>query len=386
MRKTLLASALCGASLAAGSARAFTQYVPGISCEGHEWVTAASAAKLAAKYPQLKGGVLIADQTKCPQCKTYGADNFLVYSAIVGERAVDTGGLPGLPHTLGFACLNALVQDPDDLQHYHSLRGRCETGREGRNAAIEKTRGTVRALYKAAMAQSRGTIAGTVDGGATQQRTMVNAAYFLFGQAAHVFEDSFSPEHTIRDAKDPHHRIKDIKTYVCTAEAPMHRHGSIGPAPGDVVFGGNNCKSINHWTAKDNQKNKVAPMNSQAQWAVAAMQDLWTAFLEERSDIDEVLSKWMAYDPNEKLPSYQHATYAADFNACLKSQGTHRSQDARRKKCGALLAPAGGKGNLKLWWAKPGAPSLNKVYWNDSEIDKVVGAILPAHGSTCKDE
>src|SRR5438132_9830075 len=101
MKRLALAAAL--ALVCPAAARAFTQFIPAISCEGHEWITAASAARLAGKYPQLKEEVVIAQHTKCPQCVNYGTSNFLVYSAIVGERSVDTGGLPGLPKTLGSA-------------------------------------------------------------------------------------------------------------------------------------------------------------------------------------------------------------------------------------------------------------------------------------------
>ena len=386
MTRLRLQLGLCGAALlAAAGASAFTQFVPAVSCEGHEWITVASANKLMKKYPQLKNGMVIADDTKCPQCVTYRAGNFLVYSAVVGERHVDFGGLPGIPSTLGNACLNAIIQDPDELQHYHALRGRCEAGREGRNAAIEKTKGTVRALYKEAHAaqgeDGKGKRAGTVDGGATQQKTMVDSAFFLFGRAAHVFEDSFSPEHTIR-AEDKNHRILDIKTYVCTDGAPMHKHGSSGPAPGDVVFSGVACIKLNPYTQVKSFQAGVKTFNPHAQWAVDAMVDLWTAFLEKRADIEPVLSKWMSYNPSESPPPVKIS--AADRSACLAQQGTHSSQAKRRKRCLDLLAPAG-SGGFKYWWPKAGAASLNQRM-SSADIDKAVGAIVPATGTTCKDE
>ena len=139
--------------------------------------------------------------------------------------------------------------------------------------------------------------------------------------------------------------------------------------------GGTLTLAKNYWDG-------VKTFNKNASWAVEGMVDLWTAFLEKRENIDGVLTKWMAYDPNESPPAFKVSD--AERRTCLKDQGTHSSQAARGKKCAALLAPAGA-GGLKYWWPKKGAPSLNKPM-SQASIDKAVGGIMPASGSTCKNE
>ena len=107
-------------------ALAFAQAVPRLSCVGHEEITRYSATRVAGQL------ALTHDVDKLSGCGStcpkFGATNFYVYSAIIGQRWVDLMGFPGLPRTLGKKCLDATAQDHDDVQYDHALRKMPKSG------------------------------------------------------------------------------------------------------------------------------------------------------------------------------------------------------------------------------------------------------------------
>jgi len=152
---------------------------------------------------------------------TYYSGYDLVYSVIIGNRWVDIGGF-SVPHETtasvfgGTDCFSGVAQDPDELQHDHYLRASTDIGGGGAvTAAQTANQNFINYFIAAATAPSERMLVW--DGGVTSSLVEVDRNYFLLGRAAHLLQDSFSPEHTVRIASDNYTQLRQVKSYVCTA-------------------------------------------------------------------------------------------------------------------------------------------------------------------------
>lgn len=307
------------------AALAFAQYVPHFSCAGHEEITRQSGYMAGYDFKELKAGKdQISSKSNCRTCWSYGADSWYVYSAIIGQRWVDMMGFRGVPGTESAECLDAVAQDNDDVQYSHTLRKKCDVGREGRNRTIEGSKALIRAWFKRGLQEGRDASMTVTDGGATQQSITVSKAFFHFGRASHVFQDSFSPEHTIRNAGARGKPITDVRTFVCTPGAPVHRHDH--PATGDIVP--NTCNP----NANPADLSQNIDIRREAVWAVNGMVDLWKAFMNKSTDeMERVLAFHMNYDPKSE-PSGRAPGFA-ETKKCLASVQEVNVLAARREQC-----------------------------------------------------
>src|SRR5260370_3875733 len=83
------------------------------------------------------------------------------------------------------------------------------------------------------------TIMQAYDGGAADSTAVdVDRNYFLFGRAVHLFEDSFSSEHTVRIPAD-YTRVRQVKSYLCAKGSEQHSHSMdavLDYSSGDVIW------------------------------------------------------------------------------------------------------------------------------------------------------
>ncbi len=317
------------ACLLASQAHAFSQSSP-VTPIGHEWITAASALELMHESVALEaleeglalkddvtGGdskevalkitealgeltpaqieLLKADKRKLPG-NHFGAKYHSIWSAVMGQRWVDIGGFRiTAPH--GKKCWDAITQAQPHVQYSHFLRKFDDVGGPGAVRAIHATVGRLRLSFIAAAQAKDGEIKFW-DGGAVSQRYEASRPYFLFGRVAHLFQDSFSPEHGFRDEKDGFHTILGIKSYVCTKDSAQHTHDApITAKHGDVVW---KKRASTDWSDKNVKAIGVAARH--------AMKDLWRAFVIAReapeaerakvadAEIKKVIATWMKYD------------------------------------------------------------------------------------------
>jgi len=371
-------------ALSAPHARAFTQESP-VTSGGHEWITVFAALEaLAEPLPRkeemmtdkgaaVSGSVgLMAhvasklkifyktnssrlDQAERKLLTTgyswvdwpkkgkgsYGARHFKIWSAVMGQRWVDLGGfsLVNASH-----CWEAITQMADSLQPDHFLRRRADEGPEGAARAIEASRAAFKRYFiEAVMADPEDKhIIAFRDGGAVQvKHYYASKAYFLFGRAAHLFQDSFSPEHGIRTAADHFQKVHDIKSYVCTKGALGHTHAKpLNAKHGDIIW----TKAIDFFRSFDEMK----PYSIAA---IQAMRDLWLAFLKARDATGPgtlqkraeryanfILAKWFSYD-KARVGRFPGVLTAAEQPACDKAVGWPEIATTARHECVAKLKP-----------------------------------------------
>jgi hypothetical protein len=392
----LVVAALVAGQLAAPrSALAFSQSSP-ITPMGHEWITVASALELlnqpkptVAQLAKDKGKTLLAvvgDWIKVhllhwdrmskakalqqgPMRKAflpayrdklivshttdvwprdgiggYSARYYNVWSAVMGQRWVDLGGFNVVRSG---KCWDAITQMGDAQQPDHFLRRRNDIGPKGAIAAVEAARANFKKYFREAVVADpadRETITFR-DGGADVKAFTARKAYFLFGRAAHLFQDSFSIEHGQRDPETDYKRVTDIKSYVCTSGSSGHTHDKpLTGKHGDVIWF-HDLASMGH----DYSDKNVKPY---ALAAILAMEDLWVAFMYARYGnngdkahaadrfADTMLTKWMSYEP-AKLGQTDQSTWLklADQPACDKKVEMPAIATTERAKCLTELAP-----------------------------------------------
>src|SRR5205085_10522616 len=135
-----------------------------------------------------------------------------------------------------------------DLQHDHFLRERGEEGLEGGKRAARLSAERFKKYFVAAAWAAEGRIR-FIDGGLTTRELDADRRWFLFGRALHLFQDSFSPEHTTR-TKD-WKRVIGVKTFVCTKGSEQHTHNKpltstyiLGDADEDIIWTSIPWKSV----------------------------------------------------------------------------------------------------------------------------------------------
>ncbi len=238
-----------------------------------------------------------------------------VYAAIMGERWVDMAGFNVTKSSTGkYNCFDAVAQEPADLQQDHYMRRYDDIGAEGGVIAARRAQNRfVMHFVNAAMAEKKSINAW--DGGAYSSKKKLDQNYFLFGRAVHLFQDSFSPEHTVRLAKDNYEKVYQVKAYLCSEGAEQHTHDTMAAlnfTSGDVIWKPN-TRLESGWASY-----KVSSMKDVGLVAMEASKDLWAAFIRTmavprdqreavaRAEAETLVKNWLDFDEQEMLDWYEN--------------------------------------------------------------------------------
>jgi len=272
---------------------------------------------------------------------TYYSGYDLVYSVIIGNRWVDIGGF-SVPHETtasvfgGTDCFSGVAQDPDELQHDHYLRASTDIGGGGAvTAAQTANQNFINYFIAAATAPSERMLVW--DGGVTSSLVEVDRNYFLLGRAAHLLQDSFSPEHTVRIASDNYTQLRQVKSYVCTAGSEQHPHTKptvFNYELGDVVW--------NDGTALGTSKSFIASnMKTPALVALEATKDLWAAWLRTmgtqssgryaaaKAEATTIATNWLHYD----APNMSNWYLSTPPDSTYVNEGTPATGQGSQQQC-----------------------------------------------------
>lgn len=245
----------------------------------------------------------------------YKAHFEAVLAAIVGERWVDIAGYNMFGSVADKSCWDAVAQEPAKIQYDHFMRRYDDReAKGGVDAATSSRQRFVEYFVTAAMAPEDTIL--VYDGGANGSvQTPVSRNYFLFGRALHLFEDSFSSEHTVRLAADNYVRLRQVKSYMCAAGSEQHDHSNVDVldyTSGDVV-----------WLQKPTPSSAwstylPSDMRGQALAATEGTKDAWAAFIRtmgtpraQRQDVatreaDTLAENWLNFDKEEMLRWYDN--------------------------------------------------------------------------------
>lgn len=352
---------------------------------GHEWITRMAALELLggdplphndpkdprktwkqglAKNPSLKGADHEVNDIKHDKLDDgrYESTYDAVFAAIIGERWVDIGGFNVTKSSLGSVnCFDMVAQEPVDVQYDHFMRKWSESGNAGGVSAADQSRARFLQYFVNAATSPSGVV--TVwDGGVTAAKVTVDRNYFLLGRAVHLFEDSFSLEHTVRQADDNYETIHQVKSYLCAAGSEQHSHSTaavLDYTSGDVIWiPGTRWEP--GWGGY-----KASNMKTNALVATEAMKDVWAAFIRvmAKDDKDRAaaaqqeaqtlienwlkpqpdMSSWYS-DPRHRGPTYVLAPGESgpgvSVATCMKGLSSTQSQtqyaaniEATRRTC-----------------------------------------------------
>lgn len=275
-----------------------------------------------------------------------------VLATIIGQRWVDLGG-----YNAGTSknCFDSVSQEAVDVQYDHFMRRwDDQEQRGGLNAAVESRKRFVQYFVNAAIAPQ--TIMNVYDGGVVGSTAMnVDRNYFLFGRALHLFQDSFSPEHTVRIPADNYVTVRQVKAYMCSRASEQHSHSNqavIDYSSGDVVWlPGTNL--LPGWQSYRPSFMKVPPLV-----AVEATKDLWAAFIRtmgtpvgQREDVarreaETLATNWLGSKDEEVLTWYDDRNHRGptfvlpasedpsgqSVTSCMKTSGFPESKPEDRAK------------------------------------------------------
>jgi hypothetical protein len=241
-----------------------------------------------------------------------------VYDAIIGERWVDLAGYNGATER---DCWDAVAQEAVEIQYDHFMRryddrnaqGGVTTARQSQQRFVQ---------YFVAAALARQDQMSVYDGGFLGSTPVqVSRNYFLFGRAVHLFEDSFSSEHTVRIKDDNYTRIRQVKSYLCAPGSEQHTHAIsavVDYSSGDVIWKPHTGLDPS-WAGykASNMKNGASnPVQGAALVTTEAMKDLWAAFIRamgtpypQRSlaasrEAQTLVKNWLSFDEKEMLGWY----------------------------------------------------------------------------------
>lgn len=278
-----------------------------------------------------------------------------ILDAILGQRWVDIGGFNVTKAKLGgINCHDAVTQQPADIQYDHYMRRYDDREAEGGIQAAERSQERfVQYFVDAAMAP-QGVIAAW-DGGGYSAPVVADRNYFLFGRALHLFQDSFSPDHTVRAPEDNYETVIQVKSYLCAAGSEMHSHSIrsvLDYSAGDVVWKVG-TRFPGGWVG-------YAPSNMKdlALVATEATKDLWAAFIRTmgrpvnereqvaRSEATKLSETWLRIDKERARTWYsdeahRDGTYilatgqagkGQTVSACLKGIGVPSGDQLARVK------------------------------------------------------
>jgi len=330
---------------------AFTQYSLGIFPMGHEWITRVSIYDLIKGDPLDNYGIRGADPRKnfpsswlakntrfsgayAQKLKgrkasipvgsiNYQAKYDFIRSAIVGVRWVDLAGVNvakakwPVPHINPF---DVVAQEGSDVQYDHFMRAFDDLGSKGGYHAARKAQERfIEQFVRAAMADDSKRIL-VWDGGLASRVEEVDYNYFLFGRASHLFQDSFSPEHTVRIEKDGYRTVKQVNSYICNKGSEQHSHKVkdiiLTSKSGDVIWKSgveNFTKGKLNW--KDYQ---LKSMKTIALVATEANEDLWAAFMrtmdtprakreyKAKEEARKLVKNWLSINQEEAEKWYRY--------------------------------------------------------------------------------
>jgi hypothetical protein len=243
---------------------------------------------------------------------TYASIYSLVFAPIIGERWVDIAGFNvtkgKMEEFLGaYNCFDVVAQEPVEVQYDHFMRQYNDIGGSGGvNAATQSQQRFIKYFVAAAMAPPTNILVW--DGGGVSTQYTVDRNYFLFGRAAHLFEDSFSLEHTVRVPSDMYTTVHQVKSYLCALGSEQHTHSTpttFNYSSGDVIW--------NTGTTFTSGWGSYIPSNMKVNALVAmeATKDLWAAFIrtmaqplgtarqnQAQQEAQTLVNNWLNMDPN----------------------------------------------------------------------------------------
>ena len=160
--------------------------------------------------------------------KTYAAQYKPVWDAIIGERWVDIGGNNFTKGKIFYRydCLDNVTQEPAEVQYDHYMRRYDDVGGQGGLTAAKYSKERFIKYFVAAALANPGDMP-VWDGGGYSVRVTVDRNYFLLGRALHLFEDSFSQDHTVRTQDDQYEKVRQVKSYLCANGSEQHAHKTI---------------------------------------------------------------------------------------------------------------------------------------------------------------
>lgn len=319
---------------------AFTQLGGGgIMPMGHEWLTRTAALEILneehiidrdpddprlhwqfglAKNTDLNAAIEEVARIKAQpkHNSSYQPKYYDIYSAIIGERWVDIAGFNvanASTDPIGPNCFSAISQEPADLQQDHFMRRYDDIGGQGGVDAAKRAQARfISHFIQAAVANEKNM--RVWDGGGYSALTEVDHNYFLFGRAVHLFQDSFSPEHTVRLASDNYEKIWQVKAYLCSQGAEQHTHSTsdiLDFSSGDVIWK-ESSQGQSGWSSYT-----TTNMKPVALVALEASKDLWAAFIRTmavprsmresyaRNEAQKLVDNWLSFDEQTMLTWYE---------------------------------------------------------------------------------
>jgi hypothetical protein len=253
-----------------------------------------------------------------------------IFAAIVGERWVDIAGYNVGAKYIGWKdCWSAVAQEAEELQEDHFMRKNDSEGGKGSvDAAIEGRKRFIQYFVNAAMAPP--TIMNVYDGGAAGSVSVdVDRNFFLFGRALHLFEDSFSAEHTVRTDKDMYTHVIAIKSYLCAPGSEVHDHSVsniLNYKSGDVIW--KTSSGIDpSWAGYKASNMKDGPLV-----ATEATKDAWAAFIRTmgyplaqrqaiaNTEAQALADNWLSYKEDEMTHWYDNPANRGDNYALMPGQ------------------------------------------------------------------
>ncbi len=308
----------------------------------------------------------------------YASTYKLVFDPIIGERWVDIGGFNVAKSNLGpYNCFDVVAQEPVEVQYDHFMRQYNDSGGQGGvNAAKQSQQRFINYFILAAIAPPTNILVW--DGGGTSTQYTVDRNYFLFGRAAHLFEDSFSLEHTVRLPDDSYTTVRQVKSYLCALGSEQHSHATpstFNYNSGDVIWNSGTNLGLG-WVS-------YIPSNMKTNSLVAmeATKDLWAAFIrtmaqpygwyrqqQAQKEAQTLVNNWLSFDASAMAnwyanPANRDATYVLDTSdqppgqaqtACMTGLNVGTSSQAayvqtlqsNQKVCLFNLQPVPGYGDL----------------------------------------
>ncbi len=268
---------------------------------GHEWVTRLAALEVIDRLPfqpddprrdwtrgraknldvsspeaQSELRRITADNQRTAENR-YGSKYNAVFDSIIGERWVDAAGFNVAKSRFidKYNCWDAVAQEPPEIQYDHFMRRYDDRDAEGGvNAMLRSQERFKKYFVDAALAPSSRMIVW--DGGGFSAQYEVDRNYFLFGRAVHLFEDSFSPEHTVRIEADNYESVRQVKAYLCSTGAEQHSHKMPTVRDftnRDVIWKEGTNTEIG-WASYRAANMRTAPLV-----ATEGTKDLWAAFI-----------------------------------------------------------------------------------------------------------
>lgn len=276
---------------------------------------------------------------------TYASTYKPVLDAILGERWVDLGGMNATKSMLGsYNCFDAVAQEPVDVQYDHFMRRYDDRDSSGNLKSASESQARFIKYFITAATAPPGIISAW-DGGGSSALNVVDRNYFLFGRAMHLFQDSFSTEHTVRTPENNLEKVLALKSYLCASGSEQHSHSNtdvLNFTSGDVVWLPGTRFSPG-WSSY-----KPSSMKVPALVATEATKDLWAAFIrtmgtpmaqragKAKDEAETLVKNWLSLDPRAKdwyaNPANRDDTYV--WSPGQPNTGKGQTVEACMKKLG----------------------------------------------------